>query len=108
MRAVLTWLISIGGIGSVTTLGCIAVGAVCWNLTPVRQAAFWLAAVAAVGTGLYTKGYSDGRIEEKVEWQAAEQRAVDRGQAARRDADRAVRDRGQGAGRMSDDEFRRD
>lgn len=90
MTAFLSWLIGIGGIGSATTLLFITAGVVFWKSTRIRQTAFWLAAISAIGTGLYTKGYDNGRTVEKAECAAREQRTSNKVDAARSDADRDV------------------
>lgn len=61
-------------------------------VSPVgRYLAGALAILAVVG-GIYMKGRSDGKAVVRAQWEAAERAAIEKGNAARRDAERAVRD----------------
>ena len=59
-------------------------------------------AVAAILGGVYLKGRSDGASSVQAKWDAAVQAAIERGEGARRDAERDV-ERG-----VPDDKFNRD
>jgi hypothetical protein len=79
----LTWL----GIGLVPFA---AAAAVIWFVPPLRK---W-AILAAIGWGLafggYTYGDINGAARIKAEWEAAEKRAIERGDAAREKAEAEV------------------
>lgn len=105
----LAWL----GIGLVPFAVC---AAVIWFVPPLRK---W-AVLAAIGWGLafggYTYGDSNGAARVKAEWNAAEQRAIERGEGAREQAEREIESEDAGnagapvgrARRMPDDRYDRD
>lgn len=88
------------GIGGVVVAGALAVA---WFIPPLRGIALAVAGGAAAAVTLYTKGSRDGSRRNEAKWNAAERKMVDKGNAARVDAERRV-----ASGKLSDDEFNRD
>jgi len=88
--------------GGLIVVGALAAG---WYLPNLRQTAIAVAICASSSTFFLAKGVHLGIALEKARWEAAEQRAVTRGQDARNDAERDV---GHDAGGVRDDRFNRD
>jgi hypothetical protein len=102
----LKFLSLIGGwlaAGGLVVVAALAIGAYLPGLRPLAIA---VAVAALVSTFFLAKGVHLGIALEKARWDAAEQRAAERGEKARIDAERAV---GNGdAGGLRDDRFDRD
>jgi hypothetical protein len=79
-----------------------AAGAVAYFFPPFRKLALTVAATTAGVLAIYAKGSSDARKRKQAEWDAAEKKAIDRGNKAHADAKRDV-----AAGRVRD-KFDRD
>jgi hypothetical protein len=92
------WLAAGGGLAA----GALALG---WYLPAFRQLAIAVAVAALSSTFFLAKGVHLGIALEKARWDAAEQRAEDRGAKARTDAEHSV---GRDAGGVRDDAFDRD
>lgn len=100
----LSWIVqtffsSLWGIIGTTALIVIACGVVAWFVPPLRKLALMVGGVVLAAASIYTKGNRD----EARKWKEAEDRAVDKGNNARRDAERES-----AAGRLRDNEFDRD
>jgi hypothetical protein len=89
--------------GGFIVVAALAIG---WYLPAFRAVAIAVAVAALTSTFFLAKGVHLGIALEKARWDAAEQRAVARGEKARTDAERTV---GNGdAGGLRNDQFDRD
>lgn len=69
--------------------GCLAVA---WYFPPFRKLALTIAGAVAGAFALYRKGAKDAAARKQRQWDEAERKSVERGNQARRDAERDVRD----------------
>lgn len=90
------WMVA----GGVSIAGLLAVA---WFFPPFRKYAIAAAGALAAASFIRQKGLNDGARKKQAEWDAAEGKMVNKGTAARVDAERRV-----ASGELSDDEFNRD
>lgn len=96
----MSWFDGWMALGGVSIAGLLAVA---WFFPPFRKIALAIAGGLAAAAFIRQKGLNDGARKKQAQWDAAEKRMVEKGTAARRDAQRDA-----DAGSLPDDGFDRD